>query len=107
MKKNISRDVILWYTGKPIKDLSLEEIITTIEKVWKAANFFYNIDTKKTMADQYHMIFHHYQNKRYSNYWLGYFKELFNSEDLSFKCELEGVVLDESLSLTIKQLTKT
>lgn len=103
IKKNIALDVILWFTGKPLKNLTLEEIIGAIEKVWKVANYFYQIEVKKENVDQYHVIFRHNQNKRYSLYWLGYFKELFSSEDLAFKCAVEGGVLGESLSLTIKK----
>ena len=32
-KKNVAIDLILWYTGKPLKSLKLEEIITTVLKV--------------------------------------------------------------------------
>ncbi len=104
LKRNIALDVILWYTRKPIKSLSLDEIISAIKKVWIVANYFYLIDVKKESADQYYLIFKHYQNKRYSNYWFGYFKELFHSEDLAFKCAVEGEAFDETLSLTIKKL---
>ncbi len=104
IKRNIALDVILWYTGKPIRSLSLEEIINAIQKVWIVANYFYYIDAKKEHADEFHLIFKHYQNKRYSNYWFEYFKELFHSEDLSFKCAVEGEAFDETLSLTIKKL---
>ena len=104
MKRNIALDVILWYTGKPIRSLSLEEIINAIKKVWIVANYFYFIDIRKESEDQYHIIFKHHQNKRYSNYWLGYFKELFLSEDLLLKCAVEGEAFDETLSLTIKLL---
>ena len=103
IKKNIALDVIMWFTGKPLKNLTLEEIIVAIEKVWKVANFFYQVEVKKEDEDQYHVIFRHNQNKRYSLYWFGYFKELFSSEDLSFKSIVEGQILGESLSLTIKK----
>jgi len=43
-KKNVAIDLILWYTGKPLKNLSLEEVITTVQKVWVVANYFYKID---------------------------------------------------------------
>ena len=89
--------------GKAIK-LSLEEIVNAIQKVWIVANYFYFIDIKKESVDQYHIIFKHHQNKRYSNYWFGYFKELFDSEDLSFKCVVEGEEFDETLSMTVKKL---
>ena len=103
IKRNIALDVILWYTKRPIKSLSLEEIINSIQKFWMVANYFYYIDIKKEESDQFHVIFKHHQNKRYSNYWFEYFKELFHSEDLSFKCIVEGEAFDETLSLTIKK----
>ena len=103
-KKNVALDVILWFTGKQIKNLSLEEILNAISKMWVVSNYFYIIDIKKESEDQYHLMFKHRQNKRYSNYWLGYFTELFNFEDLGFKCAIEGQAFDETLSLTVKKL---
>jgi len=104
VKKNIAFDVILWYTGKPIRSLSLEEIISAIKRVWVVTNYFYFIDLKQEAEDQYYIVFKHHQNKRYSNYWLRYFKELFTSDDLSFKTLVEGESFDETLSLTIKKM---
>lgn len=104
IKRNIALDTILWYTGKQIRSLSLDEILNAIKVVWKAANYFYLIDVRKESSDQYHVIFKHYQNKRYSNYFLSYFKELFKSEDLMFKCLVEGEAFGETLSLTVKKL---
>jgi hypothetical protein len=104
MKRNLALDVILWYTGKQIKSLTLEEIIHAIKKVWMAANYFYFVDVKVRDTDQYLINFKHHQNKRYSNYWLGYFRELFHSDELSFKSVVEGEAFDETLSLTIKKL---
>ena len=103
-KKNVALDVILWFTGKPIKSLSLEEILNAIQKMWVVSNYFYMVDIKKESADQYHVLLKHRQNKRYSHYWQGYFTELFNSEDLGFKCAIEGQAFDETLSLTVKKL---
>ena len=103
-KKNIALDVILWVTGKPIKKLALEELLNAIQKMWIVANYFYMIDIKKENEDQYYLVFKHHQNKRYSNYWLGYFTELFNFEELAFKCVVEGEAFDETLSLTLKKL---
>ncbi|MBY8981567.1 MAG: hypothetical protein KGD57_01345 [Candidatus Lokiarchaeota archaeon] len=104
MKRNIALGVILWVTGKPINDLSLDEIINAIKKMWIVANYFYFIDIRKIANDEYHVIFKHHENKRYSNYWLGYYKEFFLSDELPFKCHVEGQALDETLSLTIKKL---
>jgi len=100
-KKNVAFDLILWYTEKPLKNLTLEEIINTIAKIWVVANYFYKIDVHKE-DDAFHVLFKHRQNKRYSRYWLGYFTEVFLSEELSFKCIIEGQAFDETLSLTVK-----
>ena len=103
IKRNIAKDIILWYTGKHLFSLELSEIVFAIEKLWKMANYFYFIEAKKEENDQFHIIFRHNQNARYSNYWLRYFTELFSSSELSFKCIVEGQALDESLSLTVKK----
>ena len=104
-KKNVAFDIILWYTGKPIKNLPLEDIITTVQKMWVVANYFYKIDVHHE-GDEYHLLFKHRQNKRYSRYWLGYFTELFHSEELAYKCITEGQSFDETLSMTIKAAYK-
>ena len=100
-KKNIAFDIILWHTGKPLKNLSLKEIITTVQKIWVVDNYFYKIDVHHE-DDEFHILFKHRQNKRYSRYWLGYFTELFHSDDLPYKCVIEGQAFDETLSMTIK-----
>jgi len=100
-KRNVAFDLILWYTGKPLKNLSIEDIINTIAKIWVVANYFYQIDVHKE-GEEYHLLFKHRQNKRYSRYWLGYFTEVFLSEDLAFKCIPEGQVFEETLSMTIR-----
>ena len=100
-KKNVAYDLILWYTGKPLKNLTIEDLINTIAKIWVVANYFYQIDVHQE-GDEYHILFKHRQNKRYSRYWLGYFTEVFLSEDISFKCIPEGQAFEETLSMTIK-----
>ena len=104
-KKNVAIDLILWHTGKPLKSLKLEEIITTVQKIWVVANYFYKIDVHRD-GDEFHLLFKHRQNKRYSRYWLGYFTELFHSEELAYKCITEGQTFDETLSMKIKEATK-
>jgi len=104
-KKNVAIDIILWYTGKPLKNLTLEEVITTVQKMWVVANYFYKIDVHQE-GDEFHLLFKHRQNKRYSRYWLGYFTELFHSEELGYKCITEGQTFDETLSMTIKAAYK-
>ena len=100
-KKNVAYDLILWYTGKPLKNLTIDDLITTIAKLWVVANYFYQIDVNRE-GNEYHLLFKHRQNRRYSRYWLGYFTEVFLAEDLNFKCTIEGQAFEETLSLTIK-----
>jgi hypothetical protein len=100
-KKNVAIDLILWYTGKPLRNLTIEEVITTVQKIWVVANYFYKIDVHRE-EDEFHLLFKHRQNKRYSRYWLGYFTQLFSSEELPYKCIIEGHAFDETLSMTIK-----
>jgi hypothetical protein len=100
-RKNVALDLILWDTGKPLKNLKIEEIITTVQKIWRVANYFYDIVVHQK-GDEYHLLFKHRQNKRYSEYWLGYFTSLFESEELACKCSVEGQVFDETISMTIK-----
>ena len=102
-KKNVGIDLILWYNdSRPLKSLSMEEIINTVQKLWKVANYFHTIDVNKENEDQFHLLFRHRQNKRYGTYWLGYFTELFTSEKMPFKCNVEGQAFDESISMSIK-----
>ncbi|MFX0134768.1 MAG: hypothetical protein ACFFDN_14095, partial [Candidatus Hodarchaeota archaeon] len=72
--------------------------------MWKVANYFYHIEVHEESPDQFHIIFKHNEGKRFSNYWLRYFTELFHSEDLGFVCATEGEALGETLSLTVKLL---
>jgi hypothetical protein len=104
-KRNVAYDLILWYTGKPIKNLTIEDLINTIAKIWVVANYFYQIDIHQD-GDEYNLLFKHRQNKRYSRYWLGYFTEVFSLEDLSFKCIPEGQVFEETLAMTVKVVNK-
>jgi len=102
-RKNVAIDLILWYNdSRPLKSLSIDQIICTIQKMWVVANYFHTIDVNKESDDQFHLLFRHRQNKRYGNYWLGYFTELFTSEEMPFKCEVEGQAFDESVSMTLK-----
>ncbi|MFX1277754.1 MAG: hypothetical protein ACFE9Z_07265 [Promethearchaeota archaeon] len=102
-RKNVAIDLILWYNeSKPLKSLTIDQIVKTVQKIWVVANYFHTIDAKKESEDQYHLLFRHRQNRRYGTYWFGYFTELFTSEEMPFKCEVEGQVFDESISMTLK-----
>ena len=102
--RNLAIDPILWYSGKPIKELNLEEFLTIIKKIWVVFKYFNLIDIKKQAENDYYVMFNHRQNKSYSNFWLKIFKELFSLEEFSFKCEVDGEAYEETLSLTIKEI---
>jgi len=101
-KKNVAIDLILWYNdSRPLKSLTIDEIIGTIQKMWVVTNYFYKIDVIKESESLFYILFKHRQNKRYSSYWFGYFKELFTSEEMPFKAKVVGQAFEESLSITI------
>lgn len=104
IKKNTALDLVLWYTKKPIKELSLDDLLTAIKKIWVMANYFFLIEVIKSDQNKYHIIFKHHQNKRYSKFWSMLFQNLLQNEDLSFKCIVDGDALEESLSITIKEV---
>jgi hypothetical protein len=100
--RNLAIDPILWYSGKPIKELDLEEFLNIIKKIWVVFKYFNLIDIKKQDENEYYVMFNHRQNKSYSNFWLKIFKELFKLEEFSFQCTVDGEAYEETLSLTIK-----
>ena len=105
-KKNNAIDVILWYNRKGITRLTLKEIILAIQKMWVISNYFIRIDVDQS-GDTYYMTFIHAQDNRFSRYWLGYFKVLFNylneSKDVQFKCGFEGQAFGQTVSITIRE----
>ena len=38
--RNLAIDPILWYSGKPIKELSLEEFLNAIKRIWTVFKYF-------------------------------------------------------------------
>ena len=107
-KRNNSLDVILWYTEKPVNTLSLEDIVNAVKRMWTVSNYFDRITISKKESDTFYLTFFHQQNFRYSSYWLGYFKILFDSlndnEDVNFHCAFEGHAFEQTLSITVKEL---
>lgn len=107
-RRNIALDVILWYTKKTLKSLSLKEILMAIKKMWVVSNYFYLIEINELEKDTYNLLIKHHQNRKYSDYWLGYFLTLFNhlndDPDVPFRCAVEGMAFDETVSLTVKEL---
>ncbi|MFX0070598.1 MAG: hypothetical protein ACFFAO_05845 [Candidatus Hermodarchaeota archaeon] len=102
--KNLALEPILWLIQKPIKSLSLEEFLNAIKKVWTVFNYFSLIEIKKESDNQFYLIFKHRQNIHYSNFWLNFFKNIFNSEEFSFKCKVKGNSYEETISITIKEI---
>ena len=95
-------DPILWFVGKPLKELLLEDFLTAIKKIWTVFNYFNIIEIKKESGNVFYIMLNHRQNKSYSNFWLKFCKRLFKLNDLAFKCDIEGEAYEETLSLTIK-----
>jgi len=108
-RTNNAMDIILWYLGpgKTIKNITLEEIIEAIQKMWTVSNYFDNIEYKKE-GDIFYLSLMHQQSLDYSNYWLGYFQILFEMlhahEDVPFRCYIEGEPFEQTISITIKEL---
>ena len=116
-KSNVALAIINWITSKSIKTLSLKDIIEAIKKMWVVANYFYIIEVKKETEEteeeeeveekeeEYLITFKHRQLLDYSNYWLGYFTELFTSNAFSFGCMIvDSEAYDEFFTLTIKKI---
>lgn len=102
-KKNVALDLIVWYNESiPLKILTIDQIIATVQKMWVVANYFYKIDVVKEDEKLFHLLFKHRQNKRYSSYWFGYFNELFTSGEMPFDVDMDGQAFEESLSITLK-----
>ena len=102
--RNLAIDPLLWYSGKPIKELSLEEFLNAIKRIWVVFKYFNLIDVKKQSEKNYYIMFNHRQNKSYSNFWLKIFKELFTLDEFAFNVVVEGEAYEETLSLTIKEV---
>ena len=102
-KKNVALDLIVWYNeSRPLKILTVDQIIATVQKMWVVANYFYKINVVKEDEKTFHLLFKHRQNKRYSSYWFGYFNELFTSGEMPFEVDIDGQAFEESLSITLK-----
>ena len=102
--RNLAIDPLLWYVGKPIKELSLEEFLNAIKRIWTVFKYFNLIDVKKQSDKNFYVMCSHRQNKSYSNFWMKIFKELFTLEEFAFNCEVDGEAYEETLSLTIKEI---
>lgn len=98
-KKNIAIELIEWYKGKNIDDLTLHELLKSIKKIWLVANYFYKIDIEIGSKGTYQMSFYHdFHKKRFSDFWGNYFSELLRTQK---ECEVEFFSRNESLVLRI------
>ncbi|MBD3254884.1 MAG: hypothetical protein GF383_07310 [Candidatus Lokiarchaeota archaeon] len=102
--QNLALDIILWYLRKPIKDLSFEEFLFAVKRIWIVLNYFTLIDVKKESNKIYYVTFKHSQNKIFSDFWKDYFIDLFKLKRFAFECIVEGESYEESFSLTIKKI---
>ncbi len=98
-KKNIAIELIEWYKGKNIDDLTLNELLKSIKNIWLVANYFYKIDIEIGSKGTYQMSFYHdFHEKRFSDFWGNYFSELLRTQK---GCEVETFSRNESLVLRI------
>lgn len=98
-KKNIAIELIEWYKGKNIDDLTLNELLLSIKNIWLVANYFYKIDIEIGSKGTYQMSFYHdFHKKRFSDFWGNYFSELLRTQK---ECEVEIFSRNESLVLRI------
>ncbi|MFX0069648.1 MAG: hypothetical protein ACFFAO_00945 [Candidatus Hermodarchaeota archaeon] len=102
--KNLALDIILWYVGKPLKELTLNQLLNAIKRIWTVFNYFSLIDIKKESEEEYYITLNHYQNKKYSDYWLSYTRDLLQSDSFSFTCKVEGEAYEETLSIKVKKV---
>jgi len=99
LEENIAIDIIEWYKGKRIHEMTLAELLESIKCIWLAANYFYKIETEVGSKGTYQITFYHdLHKKEYSEYWGAYFSQLFFQQK---KCETEIFARIESLILRI------
>jgi len=104
LRENIAKDIIEWYKGKNIKDMSLIEILKSIKDIWLAANYFYKVDVEIGNKGSYQITFYHdFHSERYSYYWGDYFTTLLQEEK---NCDIEIFGRTESLILRVSSFNQ-
>lgn len=99
LEENIAIDIIEWYKGKRIHEMTLSELLEAIKCIWLAANYFYKIEIEVGSKGSYQVTFYHdFHSKEYSEYWGAYFSQLLSRQK---KCETEIFARIESLILRI------
>ncbi len=77
--ENNAVEIIEWfYDFKSISDLSTEEILVAIQKVWTSGNYFREFRIEHKADDSFRVVVTHDMNDtKYSEFWATYFKVLF------------------------------
>ena len=99
-RKNIAIEVIEWYEGKRIDQMSFEEFLEGLIGMWHVANYFYKIDLDENKEGAYQIRFNHDLNKDYSTYWANYFETLLTD---NWDCSVDKFIRNESFYLIIKK----
>lgn len=99
--QNVAIDILEWYHGKPISEMSLEEVLEALKALWLAGNYFNKINLELGAEGTYLIFFYHnLRNKQYGEFWGGYFSELLSTHK---SCKTEIFVREESFILKIAQ----
>jgi len=98
--KNIAVEVIEWYLGKRIGEMTLVEFLEGLKGMWQVANYFYHIDLEKNKKGTFQMRFNHDLTHEYSQFWAGYFEKLLID---NWGCFVESFIRNESFYLIIKE----
>lgn len=103
IKDNNAKELVEWFTRKEITELTLEETMESLKKIWLAAKYFTDIiiekiplEGRKSMKLKV-TISHNFNVTKYGEYWSQYFKYFF--ESLGYKVDFK--VRNESFYLFI------
>lgn len=101
IKDNNAKELIEWFSGKEINEMSLEDIINAIKRLWQAANYFSDVRLEPILTEhaiKYKVIFfHNFNTVKYGEYWTKYFRFLFES----LGCTVDSSSRNESFHLII------
>lgn len=98
--KNIAVEVIEWYLGKRIGEMTLIDFLEGLKGMWQVANYFYHIDLEKNIKGTFQMRFNHDLTNDYSRFWAGYFEKLLID---NWGCFVESFIRNESFYLIIRE----
>jgi len=98
--KNIAVEVIEWYLGKRIGEMSLIQFLEGLKGMWQVANYFYHIDLEKNKKGTFQMRFNHDLTNDYSQFWARYFEKLLID---NWGCFVESFIRNESFYLIIRE----